>query len=83
LVALLPNLALKRAGVGYAGSDCIDYGDYTRIPADIADLDEDGDTTEKLPLDLLEATRRIDRHGPGEDAPTGVDIVDRGCYERP
>ena len=81
--AVLPDLSLRRAGTGIAGSECIDYGDLTRVPADVADLDEDGDLTERLPLDLLEAPRRVDRHQPGEDTPTGVDFIDRGCYERP
>ena len=35
-----------------AGSACIDAGDSSAIPADVTDLDDDGDTTEKLPFDL-------------------------------
>jgi hypothetical protein len=31
---------------------CIDAGDDSALPADTADLDTDGDTTEPLPLDL-------------------------------
>jgi hypothetical protein len=81
--AFIRDLTLKRAGTTQAGSECIDFGDYAKIPTDFADLDEDGDFAEKLPVDLIEAPRRVDRHGQGEDTPTGVDYIDQGCYERP
>jgi hypothetical protein len=35
-----------------ANSPCIDTGDSLLLPADTFDLDEDGDTTEPLPIDL-------------------------------
>ncbi len=35
-----------------AGSPCIDVGDNTAVPADTADLDDDGDTAEAAPFDL-------------------------------
>ncbi|MHC4252460.1 MAG: choice-of-anchor Q domain-containing protein [Planctomycetota bacterium] len=35
-----------------ASSPCIDAGDDSALPADAADLDDDGNTTEPLPLDL-------------------------------
>ncbi|MBA7484808.1 hypothetical protein ES707_20339 [subsurface metagenome] len=34
------------------GSPCIDAGDNNSIPADTADLDNDGNTTEPLPFDI-------------------------------
>jgi hypothetical protein len=79
----LPNLTLKRASPAAAGSECIDYGDLSHLPQDLADLDEDGDTSELIPFDLLESNRRVNRHGFDEDLPAGVDHLDRGCYERP
>ncbi|MBK7645470.1 MAG: hypothetical protein IPJ19_20925 [Planctomycetes bacterium] len=79
----LPDFTLRPSRAQGAGSPCIDYGDYSIIPSDVADLDENGDVSEKLPLDLRESRRRVDRHGLGEDSPTGVDYVDQGCYERP
>ncbi len=47
-----------------------DSGDETLLPADAADIDEDGDVAEPLPLDLR-LRRRV--------APKGLD---RGAYER-
>ena len=35
-----------------AGSPAIDAGDNTVVPADTLDLDADGDTTERTPIDL-------------------------------
>jgi len=68
-----------------AGSLCIDAGDNTAVPADVADLDGDGDTEERTPLDL-EGIRRfvndpnIDDTGVA-DPPDYPDIVDMGAYE--
>jgi hypothetical protein len=33
-------------------SPCIDSGDSTALPADVTDLDADGDTTEPIPFDI-------------------------------
>ncbi|MHC4478468.1 MAG: right-handed parallel beta-helix repeat-containing protein [Planctomycetota bacterium] len=56
-------------------SPCIDSGDNNSLPDDIADLDDDGNTAETLPLDLDGAARIID----GECNDTN--IVDMGTYE--
>jgi len=52
-----------------AGSPAIDAGLAAYLPADIWDLDDDGDTTELLPLDIL-----------GQPRVQGAD-VDLGAYE--
>ena len=51
------------------GSPALDAGDDTLLPADAQDLDDDGDTTEPLPLDVVGATRVQDG------------TVDLGAYE--
>ncbi|UCE47483.1 MAG: hypothetical protein JSW47_18035, partial [Phycisphaerales bacterium] len=57
------NLRLK------TGSACIDAGDNSALPADICDLDNDGNTTELTPFDI-EGNPRI-----------GSGSVDIGAYE--
>ena len=52
-------------------SPAIDTGDNQGLPDDVLDLDEDGDTTEPLPLDFDGHARIIN------------DIVDLGAYEHP
>lgn len=86
--SVLPNLTLKRPVGTTLGSRCIDRADYSRLPLDLADLDDDGNKAEVIPVDLLESARWVDRHGTGEDpnhgAPVGgVDYLDMGAYERP
>lgn len=56
-----------------AGSRCIDAGDNSVLPPDIADLDADGNETEPISLDLL-GYRRL------EDA---VDVPDTGLGAAP
>jgi hypothetical protein len=51
------------------GSDCIDSGDNTALPEDTHDLDNDGNTSEPLPLDLDGNPRVVN------------DTVDMGAYE--
>ncbi|MHC4429748.1 MAG: right-handed parallel beta-helix repeat-containing protein, partial [Planctomycetota bacterium] len=51
------------------GSPCLDRGSSALLPADVTDLDGDGDTTEPLPVDL-----------DGSERVQGVD-VDMGAYE--
>ena len=64
-------------------SEGIDQGDQTLLPADRADIDEDGDTSEPIPFDLLGNPRVIDipsvPNAPG--VPGGDSAVDRGPYE--
>ncbi len=48
---LLPDGSLT------AGSPCIDAGNDTLIPADLADLDADGDSVEPTPIDLAGGPR--------------------------
>lgn len=52
-----------------SGSVCVDSGDNTILPGDITDVDDDGDSSETLPLDLR-MRRRVSN-----------DIVDMGAYE--
>jgi hypothetical protein len=42
------------------GSPCIDMGDNALLPADAFDVDEDGNTTEPLPLDVTGVPRLVD-----------------------
>lgn len=56
-------------------SPCIDAGDNAAVPADTADLDEDGDTDEPIPVDLDGNPRIVD--GDGNDTA----VVDMGAYE--
>jgi hypothetical protein len=57
------NLRLK------PDSPCIDAGDNAALPLDTADLDDDGDTAEKIPYDLDDGPR------------VWNSIVDMGAYE--
>jgi len=58
-----------------ADSPCIDAGDNEAVPADSADLDDDGDTDEPTPFDLDGYARIVDGDG-DEEAD-----VDMGAYE--
>ena len=65
-------------------SSLIDAGDNDAIPADIADLDFDGDTTEPTPTDLDTYLRRTDRPttpDTGNPGTLGSPVVDMGAYE--
>ena len=68
-----------------AASPCIDAGDNTAVPPDTADLDDDGDTAERIPLDLDANSRFVDFPPPGgtgvADPPDYPEIVDMGAYE--
>jgi len=66
------------------GSPCIDAGDNTAVPADVADLDGDGDTAEPTPLDLNWLPRFVDDPNTpdtGVNVPGIPEIVDMGAYE--
>ncbi|MGA2093165.1 MAG: right-handed parallel beta-helix repeat-containing protein [Sedimentisphaerales bacterium] len=58
-----------------SNSPCIDKGNNTGVPADIADLDGDSNTTEPTPLDLDLRLRFVD----GDC--NGAIVVDMGAYE--
>ncbi len=67
-----------------AVSPCIDAADNTAVPADTADLDNDGDTSERTPLDLDGKSRFFDhplKPDTGNSAPGYPDIVDMGAHE--
>ena len=68
-----------------AGSLCIDAANNTAVPADSADLDEDGDTTERTPLDLNGKHRFLNDVSTTDtgvsDLPDYPEIVDMGAYE--
>jgi hypothetical protein len=63
-------------------SPCIDSGDSNSVPADIADLDDDDDTTERTPLDLAGRERFTDEPMVGDTGIGTPPIVDMGAYER-
>ncbi len=66
------------SGIDYqisSSSPCVDSGSNGALPADIDDLDEDGDVDESLPFDLNAGERVVDG-----DGYSGA-VVDMGSYE--
>ncbi|MHC4790255.1 MAG: S8 family serine peptidase [Planctomycetota bacterium] len=62
-------------------SPCIDAADNTSVPADITDLDGDGNTAELVPCDL-DGDRRFLEHPVIPDTGYGSPpVVDMGAYE--
>ena len=62
-------------------SPCLDAGSNDDVPADTWDIDGDGDTTEKFPLDIAFKERFFD--DPVADTGSGTaPIVDMGANER-
>jgi len=59
------------------GSPALDAGNNNALPADIADLDGDGNTTEPIPFDITGMDRIRDNN------PDTPPIVDLGAYEAP
>lgn len=59
-----------------ANSPCIDAGSNNLVPADITDIDDDGNTAEPIPFDIAGHPRIADGNG------DGVAVVDMGAYER-
>lgn len=57
-------------------SPATDAGSNALLPADLFDFDGDGDTAERLPLDLAGGVRVVDWGG------SGTGTVDMGAYER-
>ncbi|MHC4474468.1 MAG: right-handed parallel beta-helix repeat-containing protein [Planctomycetota bacterium] len=68
-----------------AGSACIDAGVNAAVPADTADLDNDGNTAERTPLDLDYGERFLDDPCTSDtgvpDPPAYPNVVDMGAYE--
>lgn len=66
-------------------SPCIDAGDNTAVPPDTADLDDDGDSTERIPHDLDGNPRFVDyiciEDVGVPDCPDYADVADIGAYE--
>ena len=65
-------------------SPCIDAGDNDAVPPDVADLDEDGDVDEPIPVDLDGLPRFVDdplTADTGNSGAPGPPIVDLGAYE--
>ena len=68
-----------------AYSPCIDAGDNNSVPVDTADLDGDGNTGERTPLDLARNARFTDDPvtvDTGNHAPGYPKVVEMGAYER-
>lgn len=64
-----------------AGSPCIDAGDNDAVPPDTDDLDEDGNTTEPIPLDIDGQLRFVDDLNTDDTGKGTPPIVDMGAYE--
>jgi hypothetical protein len=63
------------------GSPCIDAGDNEAVPQDSADLDDDGDTTEPIPVDLDWLARFHDDPDTPDTGNGLAPIVDMGAHE--
>ena len=68
-----------------AGSPCIDAADNVAVPADLADLNDNGDLLEPTPMDLDLLRRFVDdlaAENVGNDSPEYLNTwVDMGAYE--
>jgi hypothetical protein len=63
------------------GSPAIDSADTTALPPDVADLDGDGDATERTPLDLAGNPRVLNDPATPDTGIPGSRVVDMGAYE--
>jgi hypothetical protein len=63
-----------------SGSPCIDAGVNNAVPADLLDLDDDGDTIERVPVDVDGHHRFMDDDAT-VDTGCGPIVVDMGAYE--
>jgi predicted outer membrane repeat protein len=64
------------------GSPCVDAGHNDALPADLADLDDDGSPSEPTPVDLDFSARRTDDRYAADSGVGKAPIVDMGAYER-
>ena len=62
-------------------SPCIDAADNTAVPADLDDLDDDGDVDEPTPFDLDGNPRFVDDPATDDTGNGTPPIVDMGAYE--
>ena len=68
------------------GSPCIDAGDNSAVPPDAADIDNDADTTEPIPLDANHSPRFTDDPAApdsGDPGDSGLPVIDMGAWEQP
>jgi hypothetical protein len=65
-----------------AGSPCVDAGDNGALPADVLDLDGDGNALEPVPLDLGGNPRRVDDPAVADTGAGVAPLVDMGALER-
>ncbi len=63
------------------GSPCIDAASNALVPADLFDLDADGDLTEPLPFDLAGDARFTDVYCAPDSGSGTAPIVDMGAFE--
>jgi len=64
-----------------AGSPCIDAGKNSAVPADVLDLDGDGNTTEPIPFDVLGQLRFSDDPATADTGSGTPPLVDMGAHE--
>ncbi|USN99514.1 MAG: right-handed parallel beta-helix repeat-containing protein [Phycisphaeraceae bacterium] len=64
-------------------SPAIDAGDNAALPPDAFDLDGDGNTAERLPIDVYGGPRRADDASTADTGPGSAPIVDIGAAEFP
>ena len=64
-------------------SPCIDAGDNSSLPADVTDIDGDGNFSEPVPLDFALHARRVDIVLVPDTGNGTAPIVDIGAFERP
>ncbi len=65
------------------GSPCIDAARNTDVPADLADLDNDGELSERTPIDLAGGPRFINDPSKTDTGGGLSPTVDMGPYEAP